>query len=170
MYKFVKCWKEAWERWEGYPKSQKKPRGKARSCCDQDLNGHGYACKADIWRESFPCTTTVLPKQAEYISAFLSDGHNVSRTTELTYPRTLEEDPQKPEFDRQMRIQLNVLQEAIAYSVSIADSPFLVPIYQPRSGSSDVGTGANQEQPYEEERLKVEEGGLSIRRGVYNTI
>lgn len=63
-------------------------------------------------------------------------------------------------------ISYNVLQEAIVYSVSTASSPFLVPIYQPRSGSSDVGTGADQEQPYEEERLKVEEGGLSIRTGI----
>jgi hypothetical protein len=40
------------------------------------------------------------------MSAFLFDKHDVSRTTELTYPRTLEEDPQESGFDQQLRDQL----------------------------------------------------------------
>jgi hypothetical protein len=43
------------------------------------------------------------PTQGEYMSAFLFDKHDVSRTTELTYPRTLEEDPQESGFDQQLR-------------------------------------------------------------------
>lgn len=83
--------------------------------------------------------------QAEYILAFLFDGYDVSRTTELTYPRTLEEDPQEPGLTGKCVVSYNVLQEVIVCNVSTASSPFLVPIYQPRSGSSDVGTGADQE-------------------------
>lgn len=168
MYMFVKCWKKAGERWGGHPKSQRKPRGKERSCCDQDLDGHSYACKADVWRESFTCT--MISHASRIHVSFYSEEYVVSRTAELTYPRALEEDPQKPRLTGKCVISYNVLQEAVVCSVSIADSPFLVPIYQPRSGSSDVGTGADQEQPYEEERLEVEEGGLSIRRGVQISI
>lgn len=46
------------------------------------------------------------PMQGEYMSAFLFDGYDINRIIELTYPRTLEEDPQKPGFDQQMRNQL----------------------------------------------------------------